>query len=69
MATSSSDSESVEYSSSYEQLANYYAAFEASHVDVGEEGKNASICDLEKGVDEKVARSVIDVATQGKLFV
>ena len=64
MATSSSDSESVEDSSSDEELANYYMAFGASHVDVGEEGKNASICDLEEGVDEKVARSVIDVATQ-----
>ncbi|KAK0577235.1 hypothetical protein LWI29_029951 [Acer saccharum] len=64
MATSSSDSESVEDSSSDEELANYYTAFGASHVDVGEEGKNASICDLEEGVDEKVARRVIDIATQ-----
>ncbi|KAK0608506.1 hypothetical protein LWI29_031717 [Acer saccharum] len=63
MATSSSDSKSVEDSSSDEEIANYYTAFGASHVDVGEEGKNASICDIEEGVDEKVARSVIDVAT------
>ena len=67
MATSSSDSESVEDFSSDEELANYYTAFGASHVDVIEEGKNASICDLEEGVDEKVARSVIDEATQGEL--
>ncbi|KAK0594182.1 hypothetical protein LWI29_011349 [Acer saccharum] len=64
ITTSSSDSESVEDSSSDEELANYYTAFGASHVDVGEEGKNASICDLEEGIDEKVARGVIDVATQ-----
>ena len=36
-------------------------------MDVGEEGKNASICDLEEGVNEKVARSVIDVAMQGEV--
>ncbi|KAK0604393.1 hypothetical protein LWI29_015251 [Acer saccharum] len=61
--TSSSDTKSVEDFSSDEELVIYYTAFGASHVDVGEECKNASICDLKEGVDEKVTRGVIDVAT------
>ena len=63
MATSSNDSESEEDSSSDKDLEINYMAFGASYVDVGEKGKNASICDLKEGLDEEVARDVDDIAT------
>ncbi|KAK1555874.1 hypothetical protein Q3G72_032617 [Acer saccharum] len=65
MATSSSESESESEEDSFsdEDLEINYMAFGVSHVDVGEEGKNVSICDLKEGIDEEVARDVDDVAT------